>query len=316
MTFRMSSATATLVGVGVAALLIFPAMRSSRAAAQVREMGDSKTWQEVVHEVEGAPPAEREATKTVAAMKPEGPVPRTPWDGKPDFHGIYYPYVAVEPEPVELDSLYRPQAQALREKLHLEITPHMHCYPHTVPRGFTVQHGFALFQGPGVIVVLQEQFGQFQVIPIVDGPPKHNPSVKPSFQGDAVAYWDGDTLVVDVTNFNGRGWLWRNEPSLMSDALHMVERWTRPDGRMIEYQAIIEDPKILTGTWTSPKMRRGQLLKKEYLDYDPCLEDSREVALTLETLRIDPAQLKLSNDALLYGAHTILERQAATRGSK
>jgi hypothetical protein len=102
----------------------------------------------------------------------------------------------------------------------------------------------------------------------------------------------------------------------MSDALHIVERWTRPDARMIEYQAVIEDPKMLTANWTSPKMRRGQLLKKEYLDFDPCLEDSKEIALTLEALQIDPAQLKLSNDALLYGAHTVLERQTTTRGSK
>jgi hypothetical protein len=305
-----------LSGAGLVALLVAAATLPERLAAQVRDLGDSKTWQEEVHDVEGAPPAEREVYKAVAAMTPEGPVPRTPWDGKPDFHGVYYPYVAMAPPPVDMDSLYRPEARALKERVHPEITPNLHCYPNSFPKGFTVQHGFALFHAPGVVVALQEQFGQFRIIPIVDGPPVHDPSARPSFQGDSVGYWEGDTLVVDVTAFNGRGWLWRNEPSLYSDALHMVERFTRPDGRMIEYQAVAEDPKLLTGPWTTPKMRRGQLLKKDYLDFDPCLEDSREINLTLEALDIDPARLKLSNDVLLMGPARFLEREAARRATR
>lgn len=316
MKIRMSPAIAVLVGVGVTTtLMIFPPLESTRATAQVRLEGDTKAWEAAAHEVEGAPPAEREVYKQVAAMKPEGAVPRTPWDGKPDFNGVYYPYVAMEPAPVDLDTLYKPEAEALRKRLHPEITPNLLCYPNTFPVSFTRQHGFALFQGPGVLVAITEVFGAHRVIPIVDGPPKHNPSVKPSFQGDSVGYWEGDTLVVEVTKFNGKGWLFR-DLTLTSDDLRMVERWTRPDGRMVEYQAVAEDSKMLTGKWTTPRMRRGQLLKKDTLDFDPCLEDSHEIALTLEALKMNPAQLKLSMDVLHLGAAKVLEREAAARGTK
>jgi hypothetical protein len=296
-------------------MVIFQPTAATRATAQVKELGDSKTWQVEVHDVEGAPPAEREAYEIVRAMKPEGSVPRTSWDGKPDFNGVYYPYVAMEPAPVDLDTLYKPEVQALRKRLHPEIEPNMMCYPNIFPVSFTRQHGFAVFQGPGVFVPMLEVFGVFRAIPIVDGPPKHDPNIRPTFQGHSVAYWEGDTLVVDTVRFNGKGWLFR-DVSLTSDALHIVERWTRPDSRMIEYQAVAEDPTMLTGKWTSPKMRRGQLLQKDTLDYDPCLEDSRETALTLEALKIDPAQLQLTRDVLLQGAHTILAREVAKRGTK
>lgn len=316
MRIRMSPAIAVLVSIGVTmTLMLFPPPASTRATAQVRTLGDSKTWEAAVHEVEGAPPAEREAYEAIRALKPEGPVPRTPWDGKPDFNGVYYPYVAMQPPPVDLNSLYRPEVAALKKKLHPEITPNLMCYPNIWPVAFTRQHGYSIFQGPGVFVTIIEVFGAYRVIPIVDGPPKHNPYAKPSFQGDSVAYWEGDTLVVDVTKFNGRGWLFR-DVTVTSDELHMVERWTRPDAHMIEYQATAEDPKVLTGVWTTPKMRRGQLLRKDTLDFDPCLEDSHETALSLEALKVPPAQLKLSLDVLHYGPTKVLENEATNRGSK
>jgi hypothetical protein len=311
----MSSVTAVLVGIGATALVIFQPVASTRATAQVKDLGDSKTWQAAVHDVEGAPPAEREAYAAVRAMKPEGPVPRTSWDGKPDLNGVYYPYVAMEPAPVDLDSLYRPEVQALRKRLHPEVTPNLLCYPNTFPVSFTRQHGFAVFHAPGVIVAILEVFGVHRVIPIVEGSPKRNPLAKPSFQGSSVGHWEGDTLVVEVTHFNGKGWLFR-DLTVVSDQLRMVERWTRPDARMIEYEAVAEDPKMLTGSWKTPKMRRGQLLKKDYLDFDPCLEDSKEIALTLEALKIDPAQLKLSKDVLLMGAAKVLGNEAVKRGTR
>ena len=308
-------ATAVLVGVGVTALMVFPPMASTRVTAQVKTLGDSKAWEAAVHDVEGAPPAEREAYEAPAARNPQGPVPRTSWDGKPDFNGVYYPYVAMEPAPVDLNTLYRPEVDALRKKVHEEITPNLMCYPNIWPVAFTRQHGYSIFQGPGVFVSMIEVFGAYRVIPIVDGPPRHNPNARPSFQGDSVGHWEGDTLVVDVTKFNGRGWLFRNL-TMTSDELHMVERWTRPDGNLVEYQATAEDPKVLTGMWTTPKMRRGNLLKKDTVDFDPCLEDSHETEATIEALRIDPAQLKLSMDVLHYGPTKVLENEAAKRGSK
>ena len=63
--------------------------------------------------------------------------------------------------------------------------------------------------------------------------------------GDSRAHWDGDTLVVDVTNFNDQTWFDR-AGNFHSDALHVVERYTLTDRDHILYEASIEDPKVFT----------------------------------------------------------------------
>ena len=89
-------------------------------------------------------------------------------------------------------------------------------------------------------------------------------SRKPSFQGSSVGHWEGDTLVVEVTNFNGKPWLGTAQPpdrlpQTSSDALHIVERWSRPDAQIFEYRVVVEDPKMLTAPWTGSVDRRGIL---------------------------------------------------------
>ena len=82
--------------------------------------------------------------------------------------------------------------------------------------------------------------------------------------GSSVGRWDGDTLVVEVTNFNGKPWLGpaqppKQPPQTSSDALRVVERWRRPDGQSLEYEAVVEDVKMLTAPWTSPVHRWGMV---------------------------------------------------------
>ena len=311
MTARMSLASVALIAVGAAAIGVsFPAA-SARAIAQVRP--DSREALDAIIKEEVGDASRSNIQRRLAVRTPQGPVPRTSWDGKPDFNGVYYPYVDVVKPPVPLESLYRPEVQALRKKLHREITPNQHCYPEPPLSSFTPPHPIQIFHGPGTVVIINEQFGNARVIPIVDGPPKHNPSVRPSFQGDAVGHWEGDTLVVDVTNFNGRNWLF-DPLHLTSDALHIVERWTRPDALTVENEGVVEDPKMLTAPWKSALMRRGQL-KHDFSSFDPCFDDSAELALTLAAIKAPPAQVQLSKDALLYGAHVVLEREAA-KGTK
>ena len=80
--------------------------------------------------------------------------------------------------------------------------------------------------------------------------------------------WEGDTLVVDVTGFNGQIWLTdgRDKPTptssgvwFTSDAMHQTERWRLIDVDTLEYQVTVEDPKMLIRPWTSPKqiVKRG-----------------------------------------------------------
>lgn len=113
--------------------------------------------------------------------------------------------------------------------------------------------------------MLNEGVGNFRIIPIVsENEPQPSTSHKPSFQGSSIGHWEGDTLVVEVTNFNGKPWLGPARPpdqlpQTSSDALRIVERWSRPDAQIIEYSLVVEDPKMLTGPWTGAVFRRGPM---------------------------------------------------------
>ena len=217
-----------------------------------------------------------EATERVRNHKPDPvkyPVPRTSWDGKPDFSGVYWPGVNITPPPVSLESLYRPDAREYREGGGAARglvdwrgidTPGYHCWPPSPTTG-SMALSFQLVSTPGFLLMLNEGGGTFRIIPVVgeNGRPQDR-ARRPSFQGSSVGHWDGDTLVVEVTNFNGKPWLGAARPPMQppqtsSEALRIVERWSRPDGQTLEFQVVVEDPKMLTAPWTGPVHRRGML---------------------------------------------------------
>ena len=69
------------------------------------------------------------------------------------------------------------------------------------------------------------------------------------WQGDSVGHWEGDTLVIDTTNFNGKTWL--NEGGeIMSYAEHVVERFTPAGPDTLNYEATVTDPVVYTRPWT------------------------------------------------------------------
>ena len=67
--------------------------------------------------------------------------------------------------------------------------------------------------------------------------------------GDSLGHWDGNTLVIETTNFNGRWW-YDSEGHFASDALKVTERLTLVDNDTMHYQATMEDPKVYTRPWT------------------------------------------------------------------
>ena len=264
-------------------------------------------------------------TATMAAAqapppsKPAQPAPpftRTSWDGKPNFAGVWHLPTQVDRDPERgqfnlgvLERLYRPETRAVRDRLRAIDSPDYHCAPQSYPMAMTVPHPIQLVQAPNVIVVLTEYMNGFRVIP-TDGRP-HDPAAKPSHVGESVGRWEGDTLVVDVTRFNGRQWLAlsmqspagrgggaargaapagelaglrgaRENAWPSSEAMHVVERWTMIDAMTMEYQAVVNDPKMLTGPWTSPRMRRTKL-KYDVIQEDVCVADvQRQLESTLE----------------------------------
>jgi hypothetical protein len=121
--------------------------------------------------------------------------------------------------------------------------PTVHCLMPGVPRIISMPFPLEIIQTPNKIAILYEAFRTIRVIPtdgkLVGG------EAAPSFNGDSVGHWEGDTLVVNVTNFNGRIWGPGNM-KVTSDQYHVVERYTL-QGDALAYEAVIEDPKVLTG---------------------------------------------------------------------
>jgi hypothetical protein len=114
-------------------------------------------------------------------------------------------------------------------------------------------NGHKIIQTPGYVVLQSEMIHEARVIPL-DGRP-HLPSGLRSWDGDSRGRWEGDTLVVDTTNFNGKGWIATHAAAgwlrgiRESEAAHIVERLTRVDENTIQYDATIDDPNVYTRPW-------------------------------------------------------------------
>ena len=138
------------------------------------------------------------------------------------------------------------------------------CLPAGIPR--SVMLGLfpqQIVQTPTQIVILYEYMNAFRVIPFAA---QHREDALPSYMGDSVAHWDGDALVVDVTSFNDKTWL-AGTGTFHSDALHIVERYTRISRDRIDYEVTMEDPNVLTQPWqlrSSLMLREGTHLS-EYI---------------------------------------------------
>jgi len=163
------------------------------------------------------------------------------------------PVVIVEPADGRLP--YQPAAAARRRELLVgiftptkleHIDPHVRALEDGVPRINYVPGGLQIGQTPEYISILYESNHTYRVIPI-DGRPHVGENVK-LWMGDSRGRWEGDTLVVDVTNFNDQTWF-DAHASFHTEALHVVERWTPVSADRINYEVTIEDPKVFTRPW-------------------------------------------------------------------
>jgi hypothetical protein len=110
-------------------------------------------------------------------------------------------------------------------------------------------NGTQILQGPGYVLLLQEMVHEARVIPLDNRP--HAGSNVRSYMGDSRGRWEGNTLVVETTNFlggkTGIGLNGGGTPT--SDALKLTERFTRVDPNTINYEMTVDDPKIYTKPW-------------------------------------------------------------------
>jgi hypothetical protein len=114
-----------------------------------------------------------------------------------------------------------------------------------VPR-INLQGGFQILQPPGQVVLVHDYSHTYRVIPL-DSRPHLGKDIK-LWMGDSRGHWEGNTLVVDVTNNNDQTWF-DIVGSFHSDALHMVERWTFVNRDRIDYEVTIDDPEVFTRPW-------------------------------------------------------------------
>ena len=143
---------------------------------------------------------------------------------------------------------YQPWALELKKDIvDRFISPLASCFPPGVPRQLIAPASQQILQAPGYVVHLLEYSHAYRVIPTASGP--HVPAAVKLWQGDSRGRWEGNTLIVDVTNSNGLTWF-DNAGNFFSDAVHIVERFTLVDADTIHYEARIEDPNVYTRPWT------------------------------------------------------------------
>jgi hypothetical protein len=196
-----------------------------------------------------------------------GYTPAKGWDGHADLTGIWEPF--GERDSIEarnaawgiratLGSItdppggllpYKPEAMAKRDanlKNRATLDSVNKCYMAGVPRLMYMGLPFQILQNAKYVIVASEYMHTYRTI-YVDGT-KHLDDVE-FYLGDSRGHWEGDTLVVDVTNFNDQTWL-DKAGNYHSDAMHVVERYTRTSADTMTYQATIEDPKVFSRAFT------------------------------------------------------------------
>jgi len=169
---------------------------------------------------------------------------------------------------------YKPEALAVKQENAanwIDRDPELKCYLPGIPRAMYMPYPFTIVQGTDKIQMTFAFSNAARVIHMnkVEGPPDD------TYMGHSVGRWDGDSLVVDVTNFNGKNWFDR-AGNYHSDALHLVERFTSISPDAIRYDVTIEDPKVFSRPWTiSMPLYRRLEANATVLDYN-CIEFAEE----------------------------------------
>jgi hypothetical protein len=170
---------------------------------------------------------------------------------------------------------YQPWAvQRQRENFQNALTrdPEVKCYLPGVPRATYMPYPFQIVQTPSHTLMSYEFAGASRII-YMD---KHEEAPIDSWMGTSNGKWDGDTLVIEVTGFNGQTWFDRSG-NFHSEALKVIERYTPTGPDHLQYEATIEDPKVFTRPWKiSMPLYRRKDANMEILEYK-CVEFAEEL---------------------------------------
>jgi len=226
-----------------------------------------------------------------------GNIPRTA-DGKPDFNGLWQAlgnnHWGIEPHNARMGPDYRwgalgaipaglgvveggeipytPEARALQQENQadwLARDPVVKCYMPGVPRANYMPFPFHIVQSPEHLIMAYE-FASASRVVYMDRPDFAAPV--PSWMGHSLGRWEGDTLVIDVTEQMPDTWL-DHSGNHHSDQLKVTERYTHLGRDVIEYEVTLEDPIVYTRPWTMkmPLYRRmdenAQLLEFKCVEF-------------------------------------------------
>jgi hypothetical protein len=258
---------------------------------------EKRTW----YPGDGTPPAFSSETALAKASAPRAPVVvanlRRTADDKPDLQGFWESqtpganqgletrgngraggrHLVVDPPDGKLPM----QPWAVAERVSRNLTergyddPTAHCFPPGVPRSMYVPAALHIIQTPDYVVFLHERMS-WRIVPIeknAQGAQSHLPDTIRLWQGDSVGRWEGDTLVVDTANLNGKTWL--NEGGeIVSYAEHVVERYTPAGPDTLNYEATVIDPLVYTQPWT---IAFAVQRKKAEMFETACHEEDRDL---------------------------------------
>jgi hypothetical protein len=192
----------------------------------------------------GGPPSEEgwsdvKTTKDktpIIVDPPDGKIPWLPWAIKAKEYITKHQGTSGPVDPLFLD-------------------PASKCLPYGVPRinSPNPYSGYQILQRPGMVAIYYEQGHQFRIIRL-DGRPHVGKNIQ-LWNGNSRGRWEGNTLIVDVTNLNGKTWVFGRSASQVSapfttSGLTVVERFTFADADTIHYEVTMTDPNLYSRPWT------------------------------------------------------------------
>ena len=167
---------------------------------------------------------------------------------------------------------------------------------------FNYNNGIRIIQAPGYVIIALEMIHEARIVP-VDGRPPLDPAIK-QWMGESRGYWDGATLVVETTNFNGKVGMiivgipgGRRGDTPTTTGLKITERFTRVSDEQIDYEMTVEDLEVMEDKWT---VSYPMYLDPEYKFFEyACHEGNTAVRNFIETSRFErglrPAAQPTSN---------------------
>ena len=219
------------------------------------------------------------AQESRAHQPPGGPAPHL-LNGKPDMSGVWeHPYAGdmTKDAPNQKGAGELPfTAWGADNFKNYDVSKFDytgHCLPFGLMRSINVGgYPIQIMQNDQYVALLFEQNTWFHVIYLNRDHPNN---LEPTWFGNSVAHWDGDTLVVDTTGFNGRTRLdTLGHPH--SDQLRLIERYTLTDPSHIAYEMTIDDPKTYTRPWKNTRVFTRMKPGEELIEYS-CEENNTDL---------------------------------------